>query len=206
MSPGEDRLDDARWRVWDQAWTHARHLETMRGQYLGFFFTAVLGVAVLAGKDLIDDGARSTGALLALSVLALALDALAAVLLLAVARLGDVMSSYNATLIALHEEIRGWAPEGPPPWIAMPTQEDRRDPFLDRLRSSQGAAESVLKVAVSGFPVILALSAVRSVTVAGIPLEAALLCFAALALGIGGSAVALWAFGRGAARDRIAAG
>jgi hypothetical protein len=46
----------------DQAWTHYRHVESMRTQYLGFFFTISLGSTALAvptvSADALDDPSR----------------------------------------------------------------------------------------------------------------------------------------------------
>ena len=47
-------------QIWEQVWAHSRHLETMRSQYLGFFFTAALAVAAIAAKDLAKDGLTRT--------------------------------------------------------------------------------------------------------------------------------------------------
>ena len=72
---------------WEQSWVHYRHLESMRGQYLGFFFSAVLGVTAVAGPQLIDDSLRTAGSLAVVATLLAGLQTLAAFLYLAVARI-----------------------------------------------------------------------------------------------------------------------
>ena len=48
----DPELLSAKWRIWDQAWEQSRHLEVLRGQYLGFFFTAVLVARKVKGAIL----------------------------------------------------------------------------------------------------------------------------------------------------------
>lgn len=85
---------------WEQSWIQSRHLETMRGQYLGFFFTAVLGVTAIAGPGLIDDSLRTTGSLQILAALALGLQTLTGFLYLAVTRINAVLAAAGRRLIA----------------------------------------------------------------------------------------------------------
>jgi heme/copper-type cytochrome/quinol oxidase subunit 4 len=88
---------------WDEAWAQSRHLETMRGQYLGFFFTVVLGVTAIAGPRLAKDSLRSADALLILAALALGLQVLSGFLYLAIVRLNAVLAYYLKIIFAIRD-------------------------------------------------------------------------------------------------------
>jgi hypothetical protein len=89
--PAEERNVEFTMREWEQAWIHTRHLESMRGQYLGFFFTAVLGVTAFAGPRLADGSLRTPASLLTVAMLALGLQLASGFIYLAIVRLNEVM-------------------------------------------------------------------------------------------------------------------
>jgi hypothetical protein len=185
----------AKWRVWDQAWEQSRHLEMLRGQYLGYFFTAILGVAVFLGKDIADGSLRTVGSLVVLAVVSFLLDLIAAFLLLAVARIGDVLLHYGVMLRGIQDELRTQtgAEETTPLWLRVPTESaaGRR-----RLRSTQGAAEAVLQLSLVAFPMILIAPAARSLVLHEIPVPTKAICLFVFLAGCAVSGVTLRAFHR----------
>jgi hypothetical protein len=157
-----DRASAYVMREWEQAWAHSRHLETTRGQYLGFFFTAVLGVIAIAGPRLADDSFGSPSSLLILAALLLGLQFLTAFLYLAVIRLNAVLSYYLRIIFAIRNrtipasrEVVDLTPLARPP-----------DPVRPWAGTSN-VAENVLKFGLIGFPLVLAATVIRAVEVAG---------------------------------------
>jgi hypothetical protein len=159
---GTERADEFTLREWEQAWAHTRHLETMRGQYLGFFFTAVLGVTVVAGPRLADDSLRTPGDLLTVAALALGLELLSGFLYLAVSRLNTVLGNYQAQVesistwmfengAALDLALQVTATPPPRPWSG-----------------ASGIARSVLKSGLLGLPFLSAGVLVRSIDLSGL--------------------------------------
>jgi hypothetical protein len=154
--------DELKWRLWAESWNHSRHLETMRSQYLGFFFTASLAVAAFAAPDVAKGHLSTSASLILLAVLVFGLDLLAGFLILAVARIGEVLGHYQRAQREIQAEVVG---DKTPSWLELPQSSPRR-----RLRSTQGASEGVLQLALVGFPAILLVASVRSFTVDRIPL------------------------------------
>lgn len=144
-------------REWEQAWAHTRHLESMRGQYLGFFFTAVLGVTAIAGPSLADDSLRSPASLLTVSTLALGLQLTTGFIYLAVVRLNEVLGYYLRIILV----IKAWmlsngaaadlGPYATPPKPARPWA------------GTSGVSERVLQVGLSVFPLVLIGTLMRSI-------------------------------------------
>ena len=186
--------DELRWRVWGESWNQSRHLETMRSQYLGFFFTATLAVVAFAAPDIAKGHLRTSASLILLAVLVFGLDLLAGFLRLAVARIGEVLARYQQVQATIQAEIVG---EGVPvpSWLVLPRSSPR-----PRLRSTQGASAGVLRLAVAGFPVVLAFATARAFTVDDVPVITGLIVAAALAVATGVSAYCLVA-GRTATLD-----
>jgi len=153
---------------WGEAWSQSRHLELMRGQYLGFFFTAIIGVTAIAGPSLVDDSLRTAGSQLVLATLVFGLQTLAAFLFLAVSRINDVLAHYQKEIIA----IRGamipaskdlvdltsftWPPKPPRRWA-----------------STSGVTTRVLQLGLIAFPTALAGTAGRIIQVDGLSAPAA---------------------------------
>lgn len=181
MTPGQVEDFDLKGKVWEQVWAHSRHLETMRSQYLGFFFTAALAVTAIAAKDLADDGLKTSGSLIAFSALMLGLEVLTAFLLLAVKRIGDVLSQYRNS----EQLIRGDSSEK---WAQLPGPSE--DPAL----STQGAAEGVLYAALGLFLAALVAGAIRSAEVGG---GTAAVCWVAFGLGLVAAVACLGRVGLG---------
>lgn len=192
MSDSSD-LAGVKWRIWEQAWSQSRHLETMRGQYLGFFFTVLIGVTVVAANEIADDALRTPSSLVVFSALGLGLDLLATLLLVAVSRIGAVLRHYGAILSAIQTEARSSLdPSKVPDWLEFPT-ESSGGGLARRLRSTQGAAETVLQSAVLTFSASLLAPAVRSLTLGGIPPATVALCGGSLLFGVGLCAFCWWA-------------
>jgi hypothetical protein len=186
--------DDLGWAhtraEWDQAWNQVRHFETMRGQWLGFFFTAVLGVTAIAGPRLHADSSRSV---LVIAVLALVLEAWSAALYLAVARLNEV-HRYNDKIIFA---IRDKTVESPP--AAVDISAYRRPPSPPRqgwagnLASTKGASQLVLILGVDLFAFALIADLVRAATLATVSVPAVALCSLASCAGIAIAGFCVWA-------------
>jgi hypothetical protein len=149
-------------REWEQAWAHSRHLETTRGQYLGFFFTAVLGVTAIAGPRLAEDSFRSPSSLLILAALVVGMQFLTAFLYLAVIRLNAILSYYlriifviRNTMIPASLDVVDLRPLQRPP-----------DPVRPWAGTSN-VAENVLRFGLVGFLLVLAGTMVRAVDLLG---------------------------------------
>jgi len=111
--------NDLIWKSWDEAWAQSRHLESMRSQYLGFFFTVLLAAAVFAIREGIKGEWLSSSALLLPFVLALGVELLAAVLLAFVRRIGEVLVYYTRVIAAIRDEQVVDGPDRPSwaePW------------------------------------------------------------------------------------------
>ena len=180
-------------REWEQVWAHTRHLETMRGQYLGFFFTAVLGVAALAGPRLATDSLRGSGELLTVAALTVGLELLSGFLYLAVTRLNEVLRYYMKLTVAIREWMlqNGAAfnlgdfttpPPPPRPWAG-----------------ASGIARGVVKAGLVGFPLISMGVIARSIDLSGFSLVT-WFCVIALLMNFG---IVVWVI-RGSALDAVA--
>jgi hypothetical protein len=182
-----EQVPALKWQ-WDEAWAHYRHLETMRGQFLGFFFAALLGLTAFAANEVADDALATSGSLVAFSAVTLGLDLLAVTLLLALVRIGEVLAHYQKIILAIEREIRGRLdPAVTEGWPELP-RGSASTGFVSSLRSTQGAAEAVLKLAVLALPLGLIATALRSATVGGIPWMTVILCIACLGVGLALSA------------------
>jgi len=166
-----DGFDGLKGRIWDEVWAHSRHLETMRSQYLGFFFTAVLAVTAIAAKDLAANGMRTTGSLVAFAALMLGVEVLTAFMLLAVKRIGHVLGEYRKSVLA----IRDSSPDHAQSWAALPGESERY------AVSTQGAAELVLYGSLLVFLAALLGGGIRSTDVVGG--QTSVVCWVAFALG-----------------------
>ena len=169
---------------WEQSWVQSRHLETMRGQYLGFFFTAVLGVTAIAGPGLIGDSLRTTGSLQVLAALAVGLQTLASFLYLAVTRINVVLTFHQRRIFAIRD-------------VMIPASSDVVDlsPFArppkppkDWARTS-GVAMHVLSLSLAVFPVVLIGAVARSAQISGLSATTAF-CLAVLLIGVAAGIVA----------------
>jgi hypothetical protein len=175
---------------WDQAWSQSRHLETMRGQYLGFFFTAVLGVTAVVGPKVDVDTARS---LVVIAALALVLELLSAALYLAVVRLNSVYYWYQRIIFAIRDETLG----SPPAAVdlsafATPPSPSDRPRWAAMLATTSGVSRTVPRLGVYSFAAILAAIMVRVATMPHRSTTAIVICAGALAAGIAIAAFSIW--------------
>ena len=165
-----ERGDEFTLHEWEQAWAHTRHLETMRGQYLGFFFTAVLGVTALAGPRLADDSLRSSGDLLTLAVLVMALELLTGFLYLAVVRVNKVLGFYLKQIEAISR------------WMLRNGAALDRTSFVSAAPPSRkwagtsGTSQIVLQCGLFGLPFVSAGILARSLDVSGISVVSCCCC------------------------------
>jgi hypothetical protein len=185
--------DDLGWAhtraEWDQAWNQARHLETMRGQWLGFFFTAVLGVTAVAGPRLSADNSKS---LLVIAALALVLEVLSAALYLAVVRLNTVHHYYDQIILSIRDETISSPPAAvdlsmhrlPPGWP--------RDGRLGALATTKGVSRFVLFLGVVVFVLVLAGDLVRTTMTPGVSTTTVALCSVAFSLGLVIAGFCVW--------------
>lgn len=165
-------------REWEQAWAHSRHLEIMRGQYLGFFFTAVLGVTAIAGPRLAEDSFRSPSSLLILAALVVGMQCLTAFLYLAVIRLNAVLSYYlriifviRNTMIPASSGVVDLTPLQRPPDLVRPWA------------GTSNVAENVLRLGLVGFLLVLVGTMVRALNLLGWT-TTTIFCSVALATGL----------------------
>jgi hypothetical protein len=171
-------------REWEQAWSHTRHLESMRAQYLGFFFTAVLGVTAIAGPRLADDSLRTPSSLLTVAILALGLQLLSGFLYLAILRMNEVLGYYLKIILAIKSWMLSRGAELDLSQYAEPPRPSR--PWA----GTSGAAQRVLQVGLVGFPVALIGTFTRSVDVTGFSMTT-VTCAAALAAALATALVAM---------------
>ncbi len=187
-----DELDWAHTRAeWDQSWSHARHLETMRGQYLGFFFTAVLGVTAIVGPKLDVDSERS---LVVVAALALVLEILSATLYVAVRRLNSVYHWYQQIIIAIRNETLA----RPPAAVDLtrfdkaPTSIERGPKWAQTLATTGGTSWLVLFLGIVSLVAVLVAVAIRVATMPHPSTTAIVICLIALACGILVASTCLW--------------
>jgi hypothetical protein len=151
----------------------------MRGQWLGFFFTVIIGVLAVAGPRL-DVGESASLALIA--ALAITLQLFASALYLVVSRLNEV-HTYNDMIIyklrshmQKEADVFGTIPAHPP---APP-----RAMRVGTLGTTKGVSEYVLFGSAAMLAVILGLDAVRAFTTSGITAETRVFTLAAALVGV----------------------
>lgn len=150
--PNEAEL---RSKIWEQVWTQSRHLEGMRSQYLGFFFTALLAITAVAGKGLADHQLATDASLVTFALLLAGLQLLTGFLLMAIRRIGMVLLGYSQSIKLIRQSMA----DPQPAWAELPERS------TSGLLSTQRAAESVLWASLVLFAAALLASAVRAVTV-----------------------------------------
>lgn len=187
MPTEEQRWDHVK-REWDQAWSQSRHLETMRGQYLGFFFTVVLGVTVVAAPKVADESLRSSGSILIVVVLSIGLQGLSAVLFLAVNRLNNVLGYYDSVIFAIRDSFLTPAPSG----SDVPDLRPFRDPPRSPRGSVSRVARFVLQVGVIGFPFAVLVALWRAIELRSDSTASIVACSLGLALNITIWALCWW--------------
>jgi hypothetical protein len=180
----EDQGIEFTMREWEQSWTHTRHLESMRGQYLGFFFTAVLGVTAIAGPRLANGALRTPSSLLTVAILAMGLQLLTGFLYLAVLRLNEVLGYYLKIVLA----IKAWmASSG----AAVDLNQYAEAPKPSRpWAGTSGVSQWVLQIGLVGFPVALCGTVVRSASVTGLS-ATTVTCAVALAVSLATAVVVI---------------
>jgi len=154
---------DLVWKSWDEAWAQSRHLESMRSQYLGFFFTVLLAAAFFAIKEGTKGGWLSSSALLLPIFLTLGVEMLAAALLAFVRRIGEVLVYYTRVIVAIRDDqVVDLGPDRPSwaePWPLSNTIGPQW-----RLRSTQGASQLVLEASIVATTATLLALAIRVAT------------------------------------------
>jgi hypothetical protein len=178
-------VDDLSWAhtraEWEQAWNQVRHLETMRGQWLAFFFTALLGVVAGAGPRLDANSSRS---LVLIAALALALETLSAAIFLAVARLNKVHHYYDQIILA----IRNATITSPPAAVDLSDYVQAPAPpfggIARVLASTKGVSQFVLLFGVAIFAATLAGDVIRVATISSISTPATVLIAVAFTAGL----------------------
>jgi len=93
-------------RDYEQAWEHLRHVETVRIQYTGFFFTIVLGSIALA-VPLFVQRAESSPALVIASCFAGALTTFSSSLYLSMRRMGVQLRHYRRSIEKIRNHYYG---------------------------------------------------------------------------------------------------
>jgi hypothetical protein len=127
---------------YNQAWSHYRHTESMRTQYLGFFFTVLLGSAAFALPILrsSDDSpeAAATGTLLFL----VALQAMSYFACVSVIRMGSVLRHYHRAIDRLADALEE---EGKIPSAMRGVMRTEGRLTVSRGRSVSGLAERLMR-------------------------------------------------------------
>lgn len=114
----------------DQAWMHYRHVESMRTQYLGFFFTISLGSTALAVPAVSADALDNPSRLASFAVFLWVFSAVASFIYISVRKAGPVLSHYEAVMRAVRER-----------WYTSPDDTDLPSLFDVRVRLA-GVARS----------------------------------------------------------------
>ncbi|HEX4435258.1 MAG TPA: hypothetical protein VH061_00535 [Solirubrobacteraceae bacterium] len=170
------------WKSWDEAWAQSRHLETMRSQYLGFFFTVLLAAAFFAIKEGAKGGWLSSTALLLPVFLAIGVELLAAALLAFVRRIGEVLVYYTRVVVAIRDDqLVDVGPDRPSwaePWPLSNTIGPRW-----RLRSTQGASQLVLEASIVATTAALLALAIRVTTLKSASTALIVFCIVAAVMG-----------------------
>ncbi|HTX67955.1 MAG TPA: hypothetical protein VMH50_02265, partial [Thermoleophilia bacterium] len=96
------QIDEHLEREWEQAWTHYRHLESSRMQYLGFFFTVLLGAVTVAAA--LAKYLPSALATLAIAALTFLVFLLAVSLYISIRKTGFVLWRYSRILQTIRQE------------------------------------------------------------------------------------------------------
>jgi hypothetical protein len=176
-----------RWRLWEQAWAQSRHVESMRSQYLGFYFVVAVATGGVVAKQLADGGTDSDASALVWASAGVALDVITAFVLLAVLRFGEVLTAYSQTI-----------------WIIL--EQAEKDAFNQELidtlprhsvaqagpllRSTHGAVLGAMRVSLAGLPLLTALVLIKLDGLSG---ATAALCVVAVVLTLVVSAYGSWA-------------
>jgi hypothetical protein len=183
-------------REWDEAWAHSRHLETMRSQYLGFFFTAALAITAFTAPQIADDSLGTSGALVTVAVLVLGLHGLTTFLYLAIFRINQVLNYYRTILIAIRAQVHD------KPGLPIDLNECLRLPptsrgrLTSRLTTTQGVAETVLQIGIAAFVVTLVVDGARALTLEAVSPMTRAVCLAALIAALAITAAAWWSVQR----------
>jgi hypothetical protein len=147
----------------------------MRSQYLGFFFTAILGVTALAGPRLAADSLRTSGDLVTVAALALGAEILAGFLYISVNRVNEVVGHYTDQI----ESMSTWmAEQGAALDLAAFIKASKP---RYRWAGTSGSAQAVLKGSVFGLPWVSAAILARALDVSG-PAAVVVCCALALVL------------------------
>lgn len=134
-------------REYDQAWQHYRHVETARSQYLGFFFTAVLGSLGLL-TNMLDDLSIVDAPMKVLGSLAIGwvLFVLSYFLFASVLKMGAVLAGYERVMALAREYFYAHADETEVAYTAKVGVGDGGDPlFGRRLFGTQRSAEMIFR-------------------------------------------------------------
>jgi hypothetical protein len=127
----------------EQAWIHYRHLETMRGQYLGFFFTISLGSITLSipaiGAGALDDAPQ----LVALSGFVQVFFLLTALIYISVRKLGIVLAHYERVIGLVRSHFYA---EDSTLVASLHVREMDHPVMRSRLFRVQGMAEAILRL------------------------------------------------------------
>lgn len=167
------------WREWDEAWSHCRHLENLRGQYLGFLFAAI-GVTALVARDLISQSFTTSGPILTVGLLAIGLHTLSAFVYLGVIRINVVLDYYLAIISAIRHQVHKShrAPVDLRPYARIPSS-----PRVARTILWHGT-ELVPLLAMVSFQLILAACVARAATLERPSTTTLVICSVALALSL----------------------
>lgn len=185
--------DDLNWQhtraEWDQAWSQVRHFETMRGQWLGFFFTAILGVIAIVAPRL-DTGTSKS--VVVVATLAVVLEIWSAALYLAVARLNEVHHYNDKIIFAIRDATMASPPAAVDLTLYRRPPAPPRGGRLGSLASTKKASELVVLLGVYLFWIALVANLVDALTASKVSYGATAVAAAATSLGAVIAAFCSW--------------
>ena len=130
---------------YQQAWDHSRHLETIRGQYLGFFFTVALGSAAVA-IPIVGAALNNRVRLLMFSGFLTVFFLLTSLIYISVVKFGLILGQYQRGIHLIRDYLYAESntPEDLIQWMRF---RELRNPLVtSRLFSVQTAAERILRL------------------------------------------------------------
>jgi hypothetical protein len=186
----ENERLEVRWRLWEQAWAQSRHVESMRSQYLGFYFVVAVATGGVVAKQLVDGGTDSEASALVWASAGVVLDVVTAFVLLAVLRFGEVLTAYSQTIWIILERAKKDACNKELICTLPRHSAARAGPLL---RSAHDGVVGAMRVSLAGLPFLTALVLIE---LDGLDGAAAPICVGAVVLTFAVSAYGLWAASR----------
>src|SRR5450759_4654560 len=104
---GDSLRDQLLLAEFGEAWSHYRHIEVMRQQYVGLFFSLLIGVSGLTATLAPKVDLSLPASLLGAAGLMWALSVFSMLLFANIRKMGRVLGAYEATMKFVREEVYG---------------------------------------------------------------------------------------------------